>query len=57
MTKLTSWLEINVTSPFVRNYTYVEFSEYFTWQADDKFWNTIREKHNKISRIAHVSPA
>jgi hypothetical protein len=57
MTKLTSWLEINVTSPFIRNYTYVEFSEYFTWQADDKFWNTIRGKHNKIIRIAHVSPA
>jgi hypothetical protein len=55
--KLISWLEINNTSLDARNYTYTEFSEHFTWHANGKSWNTRREKHNKISRIAHVSPA
>jgi hypothetical protein len=56
-TKLTSWLEINSTSLDVRNYAYIEFPEDFTWHANGKCCNTRHGKHNKISQIAHVSPA
>jgi hypothetical protein len=50
-------LETNNTNASATNYTYIEFSEHFTWHADGKYWNTRRGKHNKISRIAHVNPA
>jgi hypothetical protein len=39
-TKLSGWLEINNTSPLARNYTYIEFSEYFIWHADGNSWST-----------------
>jgi hypothetical protein len=55
-TKLTSWLEINSSAIFARSYTYIEFSEHFTWHEDGKYWATRHKRHNKISRIAHVSP-
>jgi hypothetical protein len=55
-TKLIGWLEINSTSPSVRNYMYIEFLEHFTWHVAGKSWNTRRGKHNKISHIAHVNP-
>jgi hypothetical protein len=56
--EINNFLECHcVTSTFARNYTYVEFLEYFTWHANGKFWNTGHGKHNKISRIAHVSQA
>jgi hypothetical protein len=56
-TKLTSWLETNNSNASATNYTYIEFSEHFTWHANGKYWNTRRGKHNKISCIAHVNPA
>jgi hypothetical protein len=56
-TKLTSWLEANNNIPSVRNYTYIEFLEHFTWHSDGKYWNIRKRKHNKISRITHVNPA
>jgi hypothetical protein len=41
----------------VRNYAYIEFPEDFTWHKNGKCCNTRHGKHNKISQIAHASPA
>jgi hypothetical protein len=56
ITKLTSWLEINSCTISIRSYTYIEFPEHFTWHEDGKYWTTRHKRHNKSSRIAHVSP-
>ena len=33
-TKLTAWLEANMQHPLAKQYTYIEFPEYFTWQCN-----------------------
>jgi hypothetical protein len=50
-------LEANNNIPSVRNYTYIEFLEHFTWHSDEKYWNIRKGEHNKINHIAHVNPA
>jgi hypothetical protein len=36
-TKLTAWLQANVEHPLAKQYTYIEFPEYFTWHSDGKY--------------------
>lgn len=54
--KLTAWLEANSQFPQAREHTYIEFPEYFTWHASEKYWDIRRGCYNKIGRIAHVDP-
>ena len=56
-TKLTAWLMANAQIPHARQYTYIEFPEYFTWHASDKYWSIRQGYYNRIGRIAHVNPA
>ncbi|KAJ1278908.1 hypothetical protein BS78_04G115000 [Paspalum vaginatum] len=57
ITKLTAWLEANSQHPLARQYTYIEFPEYFTWHSNSnsKYWD-FRRGSRRIGRIAHVSP-
>jgi hypothetical protein len=53
---LTAWFEANKTYPQAREFTYVEFSEYWTWHADGKCWQERRNNRGKIGRLTNISP-
>jgi hypothetical protein len=56
VTKLTAWFEVNKTHPQTRQFTYVEFPEYWTWHADGKYWQQRCNNRAKIGRITNISP-
>lgn len=57
-TKLTGWLEANMNHPLAKQYTYLEFPEYFTWHSNQngKYWD-YRRGSRRIGRIAYVNPS
>lgn len=57
-TKLTAWLVANAQHPLAKQYTYIEFPEYFTWHTNSngKYWD-YRQGSRRIGRIAHISPS
>jgi hypothetical protein len=47
----------NAQMPHARQYTYIEFPEFFTWHANDKSWSSRQGYYRRISRVAHINPA
>uniref|UniRef100_A0A8R7R995 Helitron helicase-like domain-containing protein n=1 Tax=Triticum urartu TaxID=4572 RepID=A0A8R7R995_TRIUA len=47
-TKLTAWLDANMQHPEARQYTYIEFPEYWTWHQQGKYWDHRRGPQKKI---------
>uniref|UniRef100_A0A453RTJ7 Uncharacterized protein n=2 Tax=Aegilops tauschii subsp. strangulata TaxID=200361 RepID=A0A453RTJ7_AEGTS len=56
-TKLTAWLDANMQHPEARQYTYIEFPEYWTWHQQGKYWDHRRGPQKNIGRVAHVNPS
>ena len=51
--KLEGWLEANRNIPEARQYTYVQFPQYFTWKSNLCKWK-IRERGTVFGRLSDV---